>query len=61
MKFVLYLLTLLFGVFGILGLFRFVERFSAGEGLVPVQLLIGLTGLVLALLCLRRARSRSTD
>ena len=56
-----YLLAIVLGVFGALGLVRSVERLMGGAGLLPVQILIGMVGLVLAWLCIKKARSASSD
>ena len=54
-----YLLTLLFGFLGVLALSRTIERLAHGAGVVPAQLLMAVLGLVLAVLCLRKARAAS--
>jgi len=57
MRVVWYLLAAFLGVFGVLGWLRSIERLSSGAGVSPVQILIGLIGLLLAWLCVRKARS----
>jgi len=57
MKILWYLLTFLFGLVGVLATIRLIGRLSSGAGLLPAQLLIALLMLVLAWLCLRKARA----
>jgi hypothetical protein len=57
MKIVWYLLAVGLGAFGALGLLRSIERLIAGAEVSPIQILIGLVGLVLTWQCLRQARS----
>lgn len=57
MKILWHLLTFLFGLVGLLATIRLIERLSSGAGLLPAQLLIALVMLVLAWLCLRKARA----
>ena len=57
MKVLWYLLTFLFGLIGVLAAIRVVERLVTGAGLLPVQLLIAFVMLLLAWLCLRKARA----
>jgi hypothetical protein len=57
MKIVLYLLAVVLGAFGVLGLLRSIELLATGAGVSPVQILIGLIGLLLAWQCVRKARS----
>jgi hypothetical protein len=54
-----YLLTAFFGLIGVLAAVRTIERLLTGVGLLPTQLLIALIMLLLAGLCLRKARSVS--
>ena len=61
MKIIWYLLALVLGAFGALGLVRSIERLIGGAGVLPVQILIGLVGLVLAWLCFKKARSASSN
>ena len=56
MKTLWYLLTFLFGLFGVLATIRIVERLVSGYGLFPEHLVIALIMLLLAWVCLRRAR-----
>jgi len=57
MRIVWYLLAVFLGAFGALGLFRSIERLATGVGVSPIQILIGLVGLLMAWLCVRKARS----
>ena len=57
MKILWYLLTFLLGLFGLLSTIRVFERLVSGAGFLPIQLLIALIMLVLAWLCLRKARA----
>ena len=57
MKVLWYLLTFLFGLIGLLAAIRVFERLAMGAGLLPVQLLIVFVMLLLAWLCLRKART----
>jgi small neutral amino acid transporter SnatA (MarC family) len=57
MRIIWYLLAVLLGAFGVLGLVRSAERIATGAGASPIQILIGLVGLLLAWLCIRKARS----
>ena len=52
-----YLLACLFGLFGLLSTIRVFERLVSGADFLPIQLLIALIMLVLAWLCLRKARA----
>jgi len=61
MKIVWYLLAVVLGVFGALGLVRSIDRLISGAGILPVQILIGLVGLILAWLCIKKARSSAGD
>ncbi len=56
MKIVWYLLTVIFGAFGILALLRSLELVING-GMPTSQVLFAVIGLVLAWQCLRKARS----
>ena len=57
MKIVWYLLAAILGAFGVLGLLRSVELLATGAGGSPIQMVIGLIGLLLAWQCVRKARS----
>ena len=57
MKILWYLLTFLLGLFGLLSTIRVFERLVSGADFLPIQLLIALIMLVLAWLCLRKARA----
>jgi hypothetical protein len=57
MRALFYILAIAAGAFGILGMLRTIEKVMVGEGLDPVQLVIGAAGLILALLWLKRART----
>jgi hypothetical protein len=52
-----YLLAVVLGAFGVLGVARSIERLTAGAGVSPIQILIGLIGLLLAWLCVQKARA----
>ena len=57
MKVLWYLLAFLLGLIGLLAAIRVFERLATGAGLLPVQLLIAFGMLLLAWLCLRKART----
>jgi len=57
MRILWYLLTALFGLIGVLALIRTVERLAAGAGVIPAQLVIAFVMLLLAVLCVRKARA----
>ena len=57
MKTVWYILTLFFGAIGLLSLLRVIERLMLGAEMFPVQIVIALVMLVLAVVSLRKARS----
>ncbi|HET9551712.1 MAG TPA: hypothetical protein VFP50_01985 [Anaeromyxobacteraceae bacterium] len=56
MRLVYYALTLLFGLLGVLGMLRSLERLATGEGVMPVQVIFGVGGLLLARTYLLKAR-----
>jgi len=56
MRIIFYFLTFIFGFFGILALLRTIERLVAGAGILPAQVLIAFVTLLLAVVCLRKAR-----
>ena len=55
MKILWYLFTAFLGLIGILALIRTLERLAVGDGLLPVQLIVAVVMLLLAMLCLRKA------
>jgi hypothetical protein len=58
MKLLWYVLTLVFGVIGLLAVVRIFEILILGAGLLPnTQLLIAFITLLLAVVCLLKARS----
>ena len=58
MKLLWYVLTLIFAVIGLVAVFRVFEVMVLGAGLFPTtQLLIAFITLLLAFVCLRKARS----
>ena len=57
MKIVWYLLVVVLGAFGALGLLRSIERLITGAGVSPIQIFIGLVALLLAWQCIRKARA----
>ena len=57
MKILWYLLTAFFGLIGVVALVRTIERLAFGAGLEPVQLIIAVVMLLLAVLCMRKART----
>jgi hypothetical protein len=61
MKILFYVLTAVLGLFGILAVLRTVERLMAGAGILSVQLLIALVALILAGVCLKKARASGTE
>lgn len=57
MKILFYILTVVCGLFGLLSLFRFFEVLLLGGQVLPIQPVIGAVGVVLAWVCLKKARS----
>ena len=57
MRILWYLLTAFLGLIGVLAIIRTVERLAVGAGLLPVQMIIAVVMLLLAALCLRKARA----
>jgi hypothetical protein len=57
MKILMYLLTFLCGLLGTLALLRTIELLAIGAGVIPVQVLLAVGMLTLAIICLRKARS----
>jgi uncharacterized membrane protein len=60
MKILFYALAAGAGLIGILGLVRVFEQLLVGQGLEPVQLVIAVVGILLAMLWIKRARSFKT-
>ena len=56
MKILFYVLAAAAGLFGLLNLFRAFEHALAGDGLPFAQLVIGVVGVVLAMIWIKRAR-----
>jgi hypothetical protein len=46
-----------FGFFGVLSVLRIIERLAAGAGVLPAQILLALVALLVAVVCLKKARS----
>jgi hypothetical protein len=61
MKILFYVLTAILGLFGILAVLRTVERLMSGAGILPAQLLIAVVALVLAGVCLKKARAGGAE
>ena len=61
MKILFYFLTAIFGLFGILAVLRTIERLMSGAGLLPAQLLIAVVMLLLAVVCLKKARGGAPE
>ena len=59
MKILFYILTFVFGLYGALSLLRTIELLSTTEGFQPVVLLFGIVGLLLAFVCLKKARAKA--
>lgn len=57
MRVLFYVLAAAAGLLGLLSLIRTVEHLMAGDGLQMTQLVIGVVGIVLALLWIKRARA----
>jgi hypothetical protein len=57
MKALWYLLTAVFGFFGLLSALRIIERLATGAGVLVAQILLALVALLVAVVCLRKARS----
>ena len=57
MRILWYGLTALFGLIGLLGLIRTVEQLVTGAGLIPIQLAIAFVFLLLAVVCVQKARA----
>jgi len=57
MKALFYIIAVIFGLFGLLSLVRFLETAAFGGGILPVQLLIGVVGIGVAIVCIKKARA----
>jgi hypothetical protein len=57
MKWTYYIVAAICGLFGVLGLLRFIETVAFGGRVFPIQLLFGVVGLSIALLCIKKARA----
>ena len=57
MKIVFYLLAIVAGAFGLLALIRSTETALTGGGLNGIQFVIGVVGIILATLWVKRARA----
>lgn len=60
MKVLMYLLTAVFGLFGVLSAIRFFEVLLLGGGILPVQIFIAAVFLGIAYFCLKKARNPSS-
>ena len=56
MKILFYFLTVIFGFYGALGVFRPIERLVTGQGVLPAEILIAFVALSLAFVFLGKAR-----
>jgi hypothetical protein len=56
MKALWYLLTAVFGLFGVLSTLRSLERLATGAGVPLAQILVALVALLVAWVCLKKAR-----
>ena len=61
MKIAFYILTTLFGFYGVLAVLRTIELLATGGGFQPVSALIGIVALVLAFACLKKARAKAAQ
>ncbi|HKP68520.1 MAG TPA: hypothetical protein VJV05_04500 [Pyrinomonadaceae bacterium] len=57
MRILFYVLAAAAGLLGLLALFRTVEQVLAGNGLQAAQFVVGIVGIVLATLWIKRARA----
>jgi hypothetical protein len=57
MKILFYILTFVFGLYGSLQVLRMFELLST-DGFQPAVLLFGIVGLLLAFVCLKKARGK---
>ena len=57
MKILFYLLAIVAGAFGLLALIRATEASLSGGGLNGVQFVIGIVGIIIATLWIKRARA----
>ena len=61
MKILFYILTFIFGFYGALSVLRTIELLWTSEGFQPAVLLLGIIGLVLAVVCLKKARGKAAQ
>lgn len=61
MKMFFCLLTAVFGFYGLYGVLRTMQRLLSGAGLLPVPLVMSVLALLLAEVCLRKARGIARD
>jgi hypothetical protein len=61
MKIIFYILTALFGLYGVLAVLRTIELLATGGGFQPVAALFGIVGLALAFACLKKARATAAQ
>ena len=59
MKTLWYFLTAIFGFYGILAVVHTIEFLVTGAGLLPAELIIAIVALLLASVCLKKARSKT--
>jgi hypothetical protein len=57
MRILFYILAAVAGLFGLLALFRTFEHLLVGDGLQATQLVIGVVGILLAVIWIKRARA----
>ena len=58
MKIVFYLLTIIFGCLGILGVVRTIELLATGNAIKPVQIILSIIGFMLAVFFLNKSRGK---
>jgi hypothetical protein len=58
MKIIYYLLTLVFGLFGLLALIRSLEVLAFSGGFKPVQILIAIIAFAFSWACLHKGRAK---
>ncbi len=61
MKIVFYILTFLFGLYGVAAVLRAIELLATSGGFQPATVLFGIVGLVLAFACLKKARAKAAQ
>lgn len=61
MRAVWYLLTLVFGLFGALAGLRAVEHAVSGGSIMLQQILVAVIALLIAAVCIKKARGRATQ